>query len=172
LIYFSPIEKDIPLELDPAFLTVTDTNPIDGDTYAYRKNSPSFSTASLLELSFRLDTEEYLIKNAQDGVQSLLVALFALPTQSSLDGPLAQLPPPITPLPRTKPLPKPKAPTKWERFAAAKGIQKKRRDKKVWDEERQEWINRWGIDGNNKTKEEQWIAEVPANAGALSLFIL
>lgn len=39
------------------------------------------------------------------------------------------------------------------------------REKKVWDEERQEWVNRWGRDGKNKQSEEQWITEVPANAG-------
>ena len=97
-------------------------------------------------------------------------ASLSLPTTSSPDGPLAQLPPPTTQLPRAKPLPKPKAPTKWERFAQAKGIQKKRREKKVWDEERQEWVNRWGWKGANKDKEVQWITEVPANAGAHPFF--
>jgi regulator of ribosome biosynthesis len=61
-------------------------------------------------------------------------------------------------------LPKPKPPTKWERFAAAKGIQKTKRDRREWDEERQEWVNRWGWKGKNKDKEEQWIHEVPNNA--------
>ena len=69
-----------------------------------------------------------------------------------------------TALPRAKPLPKPKAPTKWEQFAAAKGIQKKRREKKVWDEEKQEWVDRWGRGAKNKEVEEQWAVEVPANA--------
>jgi len=71
-----------------------------------------------------------------------------------------------TPLPRAKPLPKPKAPTKWEQFAAAKGIQKKRREKKIWDEEKQEWVDRWGRGAKNKQVEEQWAVEVPANARA------
>jgi len=77
------------------------------------------------------------------------------------------LPPPVYQLPRAKPLPKPKPPTKWEAFAAAKGIQKKVRDKKEWDEEKQEWVNRWGRNGKNKEVEEQWIHEVPANAGKI-----
>jgi hypothetical protein len=97
-------------------------------------------------------------------VQTLLSALFSLPTTSSPDGPIAQLPPFTTQLPRAKPLPKPKPPTKWEQFAKAKGIQKKRKDKVVWDEERQEWVNRWGRDGKNKEKEVQWATEVAANA--------
>jgi len=97
-------------------------------------------------------------------VQSLLCSLFSLPVTPSPDGPIAQLPPPTTPLPRAKPLPKPKPPTKWERFAAAKGIQHKKRDRKVWDEERQEWTNRWGKEGKNKQIEDQWLTEVPKNA--------
>ena len=112
------------------------------------------------------------MSTARDGAQALIASLFSLPTTSSSDGPLAQLPPPTTPLPRAKPLPKPKPPTKWEQFAKAKGIQKKRRDKKVWDEEKQEWVNRWGWKGQNKDKEVQWATEVPANAGAFCLYLL
>ena len=113
----------------------------------------------------RTDLEDTLRSNARDGVQTLLGSLFSLPIAPSSDGPLAQLPPPTTPLPRAKPLPKPKLPTKWERFAAAKGIQHKKRDRKVWDEERQQWTNRWGREGKNKQIEDQWLTEVPRNAG-------
>ena len=105
------------------------------------------------------------MSTARDGAQALIAALFSSPTTSSPDGPLAQLPPPTMQLPRAKPLPKPKPPTKWEQFAKAKGIQKTRRDKKVWDEEKQEWVNRWGWKGANKDKEVQWLTEVRANAG-------
>ncbi|KAI6042803.1 ribosome biogenesis regulatory protein-domain-containing protein [Pisolithus marmoratus] len=139
------VEKDTPLDVDAGFLTVTDLNPIDEDSY-------------------RSNLEDYLKSTARDGIQALVAALYALPIESSVDGHFAKLPPPTTQLPRAKPLPKPKQPTKWERFAAAKGIQKKRRDKKVWDEEKQEWVNRWGRDGKNKETEDQWIHEVKANA--------
>ncbi|KAG6329115.1 hypothetical protein ID866_9975 [Astraeus odoratus] len=139
------VEKETPLDVDAGFLTVTDLNPVDEDSYAS-------------------NLEEYLKSTARDGIQALIAALYALPTEKSPDGPLAKLPPPTTQLPRAKPLPKPKPPTKWELFAAAKGIQKKRRDRKVWDEEKQEWVNRWGRGGKNKETEEQWIHEVKANA--------
>ncbi|KAF9462073.1 RRS1-domain-containing protein [Collybia nuda] len=141
------VEKETPLEVDAGFLTVTDLNPIDEDSY-------------------NENLEEHLQSLARDGVQSLFSSLFTLPTKTSPDGPLAQLPPPKYQLPRAKPLPKPKPPTKWEQFAAAKGIQKKVRDKKVWDEEKQDWVNRWGRDGKNKQVEDQWITEVPLNADA------
>ncbi|KAF8138940.1 ribosome biogenesis regulatory protein-domain-containing protein [Boletus edulis] len=139
------VDKDTPLDVDIGFLTVTDPNPIDQESY----------TANL---------DEYLQSTARDGIQALLAALYALPIHPSQDGPLAQLPLPTTPLPRAKHLPVSKQPTKWERFAAAKGIQKVRRERKIWDEEKQAWVARWGRDGKNKEKEGQWIHQVKANA--------
>lgn len=71
------------------------------------------------------------------------------------------LPPPTTPLPREKPLPAEKAPTKWEKFAAKKGIKdKKKEGKLVFDEETQEWVPKWGYKGRNKEGEQDWIVEV------------
>ena len=102
---------------------------------------------------------------ARDGAQALINSLWSLETTPSQDGPVAKLPAPTTQLPRAKPLPKSKPLTKWERFAKAKGISHKQKDKKVWDEEKQEWVNRWGWKGKNKETEEQWLTEVPANAG-------
>ena len=67
-------------------------------------------------------------------LQALLTALYALPFESTPLGRMAQLPTPTTVLPRAKPLPKPRAPTKWEVFAQRKGIQKRKRSKEVWDE--------------------------------------
>ncbi|CAE6417758.1 unnamed protein product [Rhizoctonia solani] len=139
------VEKDIPIQIDIGLLSALDTNPIDTEAY-------------------NTDLESHLQAVARDGAQVILGALFGLPTQPSDDGPIATLPPPTTALPRAKPLPKPKPPTKWERFAAAKGIQKTKRDRREWDEERQEWVNRWGWKGKNKDQEEQWIHEVPDNA--------
>ncbi|KAL4243876.1 Ribosome biogenesis regulatory protein [Abortiporus biennis] len=139
------VEKEIPLDIDTGLLTVTDLNPIDEDSY-------------------KDNLEDYLISTARDGVQALIGSLFSLPTTASPDGPLAKLPPPVYQLPRAKPLPKPKPLTKWEKFAKAKGISKTKKDKKVWDEEKQDWVDRWGWKGANKDKETQWLSEVPANA--------
>lgn len=139
------VEREIPLETDTGLLTVTDLNPIDTESY-------------------NEDREAYLQSNARDGVQALLNALFALPSTPSPDGPVAKLPPPIMQLPRAKPLPKPKPLTKWEKFAKEKGISHRKKEKAAWDEEKQEWVNRWGWKGKNKELEEQWLTEVPANA--------
>jgi len=54
--------------------------------------------------------------------------------------------------------------TKWEKFAKEKGISHRKKEKAIWDEEKQEWVNRWGWKGKNKELEGQWLTEVPANA--------
>lgn len=59
-------------------------------------------------------------------------------------GRLVELPPPTTRLPREKPLPVPKPPTRWEAYAKEKGIVKRKRSAKVWDEEAGEWLGRHG----------------------------
>ena len=53
----------------------------------------------------------------------------------------------------------------WSKKVERKSEKEKRKEKKVWDEEKQEWVNRWGWKGANKDKEVQWLTEVPANAG-------
>lgn len=145
---------------------MTDLNVIDEDEYKYVRLP---FTEQKLTYRNRRDLESYLQATARDSIQALFNSLIELPTRSTPDGPLTELPTPKTPLPRAKPLPKPKPPTKWEKFAAAKGIQKKKRDKKEWDEEKQEWVNRWGWKGKNKEEETQWATEVKANAGELHI---
>ncbi|KMU76657.1 regulator of ribosome biosynthesis [Coccidioides immitis RMSCC 3703] len=113
-----------------------------------------------------------LKSTARDGAQCLLNQLLtACPiTSSATDGVLLTLPTPVTPLPRFKPLPTPKPPTKWELFARKKGIGKynnklganeaERRKKLVYDEEKGEWMPRWGYKGKNKAEDDQWLVEV------------
>ena len=76
--------------------------------------------------------------------------LFALPVsveQEAALGRVVDLPQPLTRLPREKPLPKPKPPTRWERFAKEKGIQKRqKRSAQMWDEPSQSWKRRHGQD--------------------------
>ena len=112
---------------------------------------------------------------ARDGAQCLLNQLLTTCpiTSSAKDGVLLTLPPPNTLLPRYKPVPTPKPPTKWELFARKKGIgkynakpgtalaDKERRKKLVYDEATGEWVPRWGYKGKNKAEEEDWLVEVP-----------
>lgn len=140
------VHREIPIDLDIGLLACFDPNPID---------SPDYNT----------NREEYLQSVTRDGIQTLVNALFALPTISTNDGVLATLPNsgPSTLLPRAKPLPKPAPLTKWQKFAKDKGIAPKaQRDKMVFDEDKQEWVNRWGWKGKNKDEETAWIREVKA----------
>ncbi len=73
--------------------------------------------------------------------------------QAAPVGRIAQLPAPAYPLPRHKPLPAPRAPTRWEAFAMKKGIQKKKRPTTVWDEDAGEWRRRHGYKRAGDAKE-------------------
>lgn len=81
---------------------------------------------------------------------------------------MASLPAIETVLPREKPLPKPsKELTKWQEFAKRKGIAPKpKRDRLVYDEEKKDWVPRYGYKGKNKDAEDQWLVEVPADKGS------
>ncbi|KAF2759340.1 RRS1-domain-containing protein [Pseudovirgaria hyperparasitica] len=106
--------------------------------------------------------EDVLASTARDCAQVLINQLLTTcPIQSTSEGVLLDLPAPSTPIPREKPVPKAKEPTKWELFAAKKGIKDKKRDTKmVFDEEKQDWVPKWGYKGKNKDMDEQWLVEV------------
>lgn len=89
------VAKPIPLEFDLGNLTAFDTNPLDPTAYASNLESCLASTAR--------DTAQLLINQI----------LTSVPLKSTPDGVFAELPDPTTVLPREKPLPKPKEPTKW-----------------------------------------------------------
>ncbi|KAJ0091332.1 hypothetical protein Patl1_13127 [Pistacia atlantica] len=102
-------------------------------------------------------SREELVKEClQEGtklVQAIADQLFNLPSTEDIDGPLVSLPPPTTKLPRSKHLPKPKPPTKWESFAQKRGIKKRKKDKVVWDEQTGTWKRRYGYDRVNDDKD-------------------
>ncbi|ETI54263.1 hypothetical protein F443_02889 [Phytophthora nicotianae P1569] len=93
---------------------------------------------------FTYQNEKELALHARENVQLLINHIFELPREMSDMGPLAQLPAPETVIPREKPLPKPKVETKWEKFAKEKGIEKRKKSRKVFDEATGEWSHTWG----------------------------
>ncbi|GAA5977015.1 hypothetical protein JCM5350_007528 [Sporobolomyces pararoseus] len=140
------VKKELPVEFDLGLLACFDPNPIDLESY-------------------QEDKEQALISHARDGIQLLVNEIWNQPTRIVDEGVIADLPAIATPLPREKPLPKPAPMTKWQAFAQAKGIApKEKKDRMVYDEDKQEWVPRWGYKGKNKDKEEQWIHEVPNGA--------
>ena len=153
------VEKPTPYTYDLGYLTTTDPNPLP-------------PTKTLLAQSFP-QRNETLKSIARDGAQSLLNTLLTTcPIKSTPEGLLMTLPAPTNYLPRWKPLPKPKTPTKWEQFARKKGIgkfggslkggaaQEDRRRNLVYDEEKGEWVKKWGYKGANKKDEGQWLVEL------------
>jgi regulator of ribosome biosynthesis len=110
--------------------------------------------------------EAHLLSSAQRNTQLLINELFKLPQESSTEGPVAKLPAVETSsLPREKPIPKPKAETKWERFAKEKGITGRKRSRKVWDEEQGEWKPLWGYQRAGQGAESYGIVELKEGDG-------
>lgn len=148
------VDKPIPNTYDLGNLATFDTNPLDNE----KLNSE--------------EREKYLTSVTRDNVQLLINQILSLPvktttdTQGSSTGQnstmtLIQLPVPTTPLPREKAIPKAKPQTKWEQFAARKGIKAKAKDgKMVYDEATGEWVPKWGYKGKNKELDNQWLVEV------------
>jgi regulator of ribosome biosynthesis len=134
------ISKPIPHTYDLGNLLLTDANPI-----------PDSLPATLAS-------------TARECAQSLINQLLTVCTiTSTASGVHLTLPAPSTPLPREKPVPKEKEKTKWERFAARKGIKAKKRDGKlVYNETSGEWVPKYGYKGQNKAGENDWLVEVDA----------
>jgi regulator of ribosome biosynthesis len=135
------VTKPIPYTFDLGHLLLNDANPISPD--------PS---------------SEDLLSTGRDCAQALINQLLtACPIQSTPEGVYLGLPDPQMPLPREKMIPKEKEPTRWEKFAAKRGIKdKKREGNKVYDEATGEWVPRWGFKGKNKAGENEWLVEVDA----------
>jgi regulator of ribosome biosynthesis len=97
-------------------------------------------------------------------VQLLFNQIFTQPARKNADGVFAELPRRLTVVPREKPLPREKPKTKWDEFAQIKGIQKGKRSSKRWNEERQDFVPRYGKGSVNNEKMQDWVMELPANA--------
>jgi len=135
------VDKDDDLKYDLGFLCAYDYHPVQ----MLKENTPT----------------DYLKELTRDNVQLLFTKIFQLPSKIVPDGVLAELPKPITVLPRSKPLPAEKQPTKWEQFAKVKGIRKKsRKPQLVWDEDHSEYRRRYGYKRANNP-EDQWV--IPAD---------
>lgn len=127
-------------------------------TYLFPNHRPSTSEAIELDLgslsafdpSAVATKDEAAAKaHATELTQALFNALLDLPSDLTLTGRGVTLPAPTSKLPRAKPLPQPRLPTKWEQFAQRKGIQKRKRSSLAFDEGQQTWKRRYGYDRAN-----------------------
>ncbi|KAI1474994.1 hypothetical protein K445DRAFT_208160 [Daldinia sp. EC12] len=158
------VTKPTPYTFDLGLLLANDPNPLSTSVPPPEAVADSSSSNPL---------EAQLAATARDGAQALINQLLTtLPLAATTSGVLLTLPHPTTPLPREKPLPAAKPPTKWEQFAARKGIKPKTREQRraksrQYNEETGEWERTWGYDkgGAKKRREEgmvqqDWLVEV------------
>lgn len=75
-----------------------------------------------------------MLNLTRDNTQLLINDIWQLNTERVDECIVAKLPQSTTVLPRLRKVPGPKALTKWEKFAQEKGISKKKKDKKVYDQ--------------------------------------
>lgn len=151
------VDKPIPNTYDLGNLAIFDPNPLDNEKLLSKDESIK---------------EDHLQSVTRDNVQLLINQILSLPVKTTTEThgsstgqnstmTLIQLPEPTTILPREKPIPKAKPLTKWQQFAARKGIKPKAKDgKMVYDEDTCEWVPKWGYKGKNKLIDDQWLVEV------------
>lgn len=146
------VDKPTPYTFDLGLLLANDPNPV-----AVPRGS-STSDPSVLEA--------HLASVARDGAQVLINQLLTTcAITSSQAGVLLTLPPAQTPLPREKPVPAPKAETKWSAFAKRRGIKPKTREQRrnqQYNEATGEFERKWGYKGANKAGQDDAIIEVSA----------
>jgi len=138
------VTRDTPLEIDLGNFTAYNSQPIDPKSVR------------------KANTDEFLKTITRDSAQLFINALFSLPATRKESAVIVDLPIGTTPLPREKPLPKEKPLTRWEKFAKAKGIQKQKRSRMLFDEQAQDWKPRYGYKRANDDQND-WLIEVPEN---------
>ncbi|KAE8279899.1 Ribosome biogenesis regulatory protein-like protein [Larimichthys crocea] len=139
------VHKELDVEFDIGNLLACDKNRIESRDFRGQKK------------------EDFLRSLARDNTQLLVNEIWKQPTERVEEAIVVKLPDSVTPLPREKPPPKPRPPTKWEEFAKLKGIQKKKKTNLVWDETAKEWRRRWGYK-RAKDDTKEWLIEVPETA--------
>jgi regulator of ribosome biosynthesis len=107
------------------------------------------------------DLESVLREHVTRATQLLVKKVFECPIEKSEVGPVAKLPAESSKLPREKSVPEPKPETKWEKFAKEKGITKKKRERMVYDDEKEQFAPRYGYKRANAGEaEEAYVMEV------------
>lgn len=145
------VEKHLDVEFDIGTLLAFDSNDLDTK-----------------KLNANKSRDEYLQSLSRDNTQLLLNKIWELPTERVEEAIVVKLPEPTTILPRAKPVPKPRPLTKWQEFAKAKGITKKKKDKLQWDEQLQKWVPLYGFKKAAAEKEKNWLIEVPQNVDPMT----
>jgi regulator of ribosome biosynthesis len=104
--------------------------------------------------------ESELLSLSRDNAQLLVNEIFSLPTLTNEDGIFAKLPESKLALPRAKPIPQPKPKTKWKKFAESKNITREKRSSMVYDENRKNYIPRYGSKSAKNDPMANWVEEL------------
>ncbi|XP_044253239.1 ribosome biogenesis regulatory protein homolog [Tribolium madens] len=145
---YKSVEVNKLVSIDLGALLVEDLNPLDSR-------------------ALRSSTNDFLLNLTRDNTQLLFNQIWELPTERIDEAIVAKFPKQKFSLPRSKPVPKPRSLTKWEQFAKAKGIVKKKKSKFSWDEQLQKWIPLYGFKRSAALREKNWLIEVPQNANPM-----
>eukprot|EP00920_Eleutheroschizon_duboscqi_P020135 GHVT01047966.1.p1 GENE.GHVT01047966.1~~GHVT01047966.1.p1 ORF type:complete len:266 (+),score=36.44 GHVT01047966.1:190-987(+) len=120
-----------------------------------RTDNLEYSLRNLLAFDITPVDPAQLDERTRDAAQLLINHIFTLPSQKSEEGPVALLPAHATyVLPRSKPIPKPKPLTRWQKYAQEHGIEKRKRSRLVWDEITKDWVPRWGAKSIKKIQDK------------------
>jgi len=133
------VKKPIEIEVDVGNLLAFDQNPL-----------PTNIT-SLQEA----ERDNLFMSLARDCTQVIVNKLWQCEKVNDTHSVVALLPLPKVAIPREKPIPKARPLTKWEQFAKDKGIKKKSKNTKVWDEKTKSWKFSWGYRKKIGEKEEK-----------------
>ncbi|KAH9994906.1 ribosomal biogenesis regulatory protein [Xylariaceae sp. FL0662B] len=163
------VAKPTPYTFDLGLLLANDANPLTPSSSSSPTTTTTTTTPSSTALEARLAT------TARDGAQALInQILTTLPLSTTSSGVLATLPPATTLLPREKPVPEARVPTRWEQFAARRGIRPRTREQRrakgsAYNEETGAWERTWGYDrghGAERRRRDEgmvqrdWLVEV------------
>ncbi|XP_037933882.1 ribosome biogenesis regulatory protein homolog [Teleopsis dalmanni] len=138
------VEKHLECRLDVGMMLCVDPNDLENKELKNNK-------------------ENYLTALTRDNTQLIINAIWELQTERVDECIVAKLPAPTTVLPRLRKVPGPKPLTKWEKFAKEKGIKKKTKDKKTYDQVLDKWVPAYGYKRAEAEKERDWVLEVPKN---------
>jgi len=105
--------------------------------------------------------KEVLHAMSTQTAESLVHALFGLPSEKTDDAVLITLPKKsVENIPREKPLPSQIAKTRWEKFAQEKGIRQRKRSRLVYDETIKDWAPRHGYKSIKQNEDKmEWALE-------------
>jgi regulator of ribosome biosynthesis len=105
--------------------------------------------------AFQEINEEVIVERATSNIKHLYDDLFKMLKKQKGDEDekrdfdkaedMVKLPKALLVLPRSKPAPKPKPLTKWEKYRLDKGLQpSQKKSRMVYSEEAKDWVPRWG----------------------------